>query len=240
MRATAAEIERVLEEIGVVAAVRDLGEELEVAGMVITEGEHRAALEVIAEMAPDKRLIDELEVVDVLPEQIGDLSLSEAAVGDFPAATPQTMDDEALEPGDFTDQEILENPYGAGPGYTAADEEISEGDEVWVPPTDPVRDREGEVLGGFETTSMDSVRVPKSALDGLPGDEAIADTIRRELREDAATTGLEYVTVAVQAGVVYLRGKVQSLDDAESAEEVAFRVEGVVDVYDELVVEDML
>jgi osmotically-inducible protein OsmY len=101
-----------------------------------------------------------------------------------------------------------------------------------VPPTDPVRERDGEVLGGFQTTSMDRVRVPRSA-DGEIGDEAIAEAVRRELREDAATSGLE-ISVDVRAGSVGLRGQVPSLDDAENAEEVASRVEGVTEVIEDL------
>jgi osmotically-inducible protein OsmY len=42
------------------------------------------------------------------------------------------------------------------------------------------------------------------------------------------------VRVAVRNGVVYLRGAVSSLDDAESAEEVASRVPGVAEVVEEL------
>jgi hypothetical protein len=42
-------------------------------------------------------------------------------------------------------------------------------------------------------------------LDGRPGDEAIADAVRRELREDATTTSLE-AEVLVHAGGVHLRG----------------------------------
>ena len=68
---------------------------------------------------------------------------------------------------------------------------------------------------------------------GRPGDEAIADAIRRELREDALTTDLT-IRVTVRDGVAHLRGSVPSLDDAESAEEVAGRVPGVREVIEEL------
>jgi osmotically-inducible protein OsmY len=234
-----ARIERELErQAGVHAALLERDNELVISGLVDTDREREAALDIVASLVPNKVIVDDLEVVAVLPEQIGDLSLSEAALGDFGAATPDTSD-ESLEPGDFTDQDILKNPAGAsGPGYTAVDEELSEGDEAYVPPTDPVRDSENEVLGGFALSSTDSVKVPHSALDGKPGDEAIAETLLRELREDAATNGLD-IDVTVSQGVVRLRGRVQSMDDAENAEEVAFRIEGVVDVYDELKIADL-
>src|ERR687895_781701 len=46
------------------------------------------------------------------------------------------------------------------------------------------------VLGGFSSSSMESIEVERSS-DGTLGDEAIAEAILRELREDAATTGLQ-------------------------------------------------
>jgi osmotically-inducible protein OsmY len=235
MSETSSRIEREIEQqAGVHVAVDERGDELVVTGLVDTQGEREAALDVARALAPGKRIVDDLEVAGLLPEDISGLSLSEVAVGDFQPATQGTSDDESIEPGDFTDQEILTNPLGAaGPAATGVDEDISEGDEAYVPPTDPVRTREGEFLGGFQTTSMDSVAVPRSALDGEPGDEAIADALRRELREDAATSDLE-IAVSVEDGVVRLTGSVASLDDAENAEEVAFRIDGVVDVIDEL------
>ena len=108
---------------------------------------------------------------------------------------------------------------------------------VYFPPTDPVvaTDTRGrvQVLGGFSATSMDTVEVEPSASDALPGDEALADAIRRELREDALTTDLA-VRVTVRRGVAYLRGTVPGLDDAENAEEVAGRVPGVREVVERL------
>jgi osmotically-inducible protein OsmY len=241
MNPTVDDIRLVLEqEFGLVAALEERDGDLVVSGMVDTQGEHDAVLDIVTSMAPDMQVVDDLEVLTVLPEEIGGLQLAEVAVGDFPGAEPGTEDDEALEPGDFTDQQILDDPlHAAGASGVDVDEtQIGEGEEVYVPPTDPVRDREGEFIGGFQTTSMDSVQVPPSALDGEPGDEAIAETILRELREDAATTDLD-VQVAVDQGVAHLRGTVPTLLDAENVEEVAFRVEGVVDVIDRLKIEDL-
>jgi osmotically-inducible protein OsmY len=66
-----------------------------------------------------------------------------------------------------------------------------------------------------------------------PGDEAIADAVRRELSEDAATTDLD-VDVDVDDGIVRLSGRVPELVDAENAESVAGRVSGVDQVIDDL------
>jgi osmotically-inducible protein OsmY len=78
---------------------------------------------------------------------------------------------------------------------------------------------------------MDSIEVDRSS-DGTLGDEGIADAVRRELREDASTTDLG-LDVEVREGVVYLRGEVPLLEDAENAEAVAATVPGVIEVVDE-------
>jgi osmotically-inducible protein OsmY len=95
---------------------------------------------------------------------------------------------------------------------------------------------EAEVLGGFEQDAMSEVDVPRSAQDGQLGDEAIADAIRQELREDATTTDLR-IRVLVRKGVAHLRGHVAGPEDAENAEDVASRVPGVAEVVDELEVD---
>jgi osmotically-inducible protein OsmY len=234
MPLSSVEIERELErqaDIHVTVEIEDGA--IILSGLVASERAKEIAVEILSSLAPEAEIVDNLDISEVLPEEIGELSLSEAEVGDFPAATPNTWDKEALEPGDFTDQGILHNPTGAAGGGTAVDEEISEGEDVYVPPTDPVRDRQGEFLGGFQTTSMDEVEVARSALDGQPGDEAIAEAVRTELREDAATTDLE-VHVRVTKGLVRVRGVVPTIEDSENVEEVAYRVPGVVEVIDEL------
>ena len=108
----------------------------------------------------------------------------------------------------------------------------------YSPPIDPVvtTDQHGntQVLGGFSSSSMESIAVERSS-DGTLGDEAIAEAILRELREDAATTALR-IEVQVENGVARLRGTVTDIVDSESVEEVAARVPGVTEVIDELTV----
>jgi osmotically-inducible protein OsmY len=64
---------------------------------------------------------------------------------------------------------------------------------------------------------------------------SVAD-IKRALERVA---GDPDVQVNVNRGAVYLRGTVPTMDGAESVEEVAFRVEGVVDVYDQLKISEL-
>jgi hypothetical protein len=108
--------------------------------------------------------------------------------------------------------------------------------EPYFPPTDPVvtPGADTEVLGGFEATSMSGDgEAPPRASDGRVADEALATRIRRELREDSATTHLA-IQVDVTDGVATLRGTVDDLTDTDNALEVAGRVPGVEDVIDEM------
>jgi BON domain len=67
-------------------------------------------------------------------------------------------------------------------------------------------------------------------------DDELTARVRRLLRIDAATSMLR-IHVSTEDGVVTLRGMVQTLDDTDNAAEVASRVDGVLDVLDELEVE---
>lgn len=107
------------------------------------------------------------------------------------------------------------------------DEEAAEGGEPYFAPTDPVlNDRGRELIGGFEGTSMDDVAVEPSTIDDEPGDEALAEAVRRELREDALTSHL-HLAVEVKRGTAFIRGTADDLEDGDSAAEVASRVPGV-------------
>lgn len=120
-------------------------------------------------------------------------------------------------------------------------DEEAEGAEPYFASTDPViKVKAGRtvVLGGFSETSMSSLDVDPSATGRDPGDEALADAVRRELEEDATTTDLA-ITVAVRRGVVHLRGTVADLIDADNAEDVAGRVPGVREVREELRIEEL-
>ena len=92
-------------------------------------------------------------------------------------------------------------------------------------------DEELSVIGGFGAVSYE--RSEDAQPGQTLGDEQITDLVRRELREDAATIDFD-IEVETRNGVVFLRGTVETLDDAENVEAVANRVAGVVDVREEL------
>jgi hypothetical protein len=167
--------------------------------------------------------------VEVMAEE-PDLTTTAHSLGDEQA----TVID--VEPG-LADQAFLTDPMAAVGSTDDSADPAAEGNEVYVPPTDPVitSDRHGdaEVLGGFSPSASEEVVPLRSASDGQFGDEAIVDAVRSALRHDAATTDLE-IEVIVVRGVVRLRGIVPGLEDVDNAEEVAGRVQGVVEVIEEL------
>jgi hypothetical protein len=170
--------------------------------------------------------VDRAEVID----EETDLTTTPHRLDDPDAALPD------LEPS-LMDQELLDDPMAASGGADALVDPVAEGDEVYVPPIDPViaADAHGEigVLGGFSTDAGDQAVPRRSASDGQIGDEALVDAVLSALRHDAATADLA-VDVTVEQGIVRLRGRVAGLEDVDNAEAVASRVPGVVGIVEEL------
>lgn len=231
--AAAQRLAQQLAEAGLQVTVERSDGTLILSGIVSSEESRQAAEDIVAQAAPGARIDNQLDIESVLPTDIDDFA------GDDPTAEMADSADEIrdeLEP-DFTDQPGMSDPISAaGAESSNPDDPAAEG-EVYTPPIDPVvsTDAHGaaRVLGGFAVDSFDDMPVDRSASDRLPGDEALADAIRRELAEDSATTELS-IYVAVRNGVAHLRGQVPDLDDADNAEAVAARVPGVRDVVEEL------
>jgi len=229
-------LERQLAETGLQVTVERSDGALVLTGIVSSEESRQAAEDIVTQAAPDARIDNQIDVESVLPtdidEFVGDEPTAEMAdsIGDIRIAGGE------LDP-DFTDQPGLSDPTAAAGAESSNPEDPAESGEVYTPPIDPVvtTDAHGaaRVLGGFELDSAEDVEVEPSAMDRAPGDEALADAIRRELAEDASTTDLA-IFVAVRNGVAHLRGQVADLDDADNAEAVAARVPGVRDVVEEL------
>ena len=232
-----------LEEAGLFVAVEDTGYAIRLAGLVDTEEERQAVRDIVVREVDGARDVDDggVEVSGALPEETTSGDLSESEIHGFRGATPGLADSDALDAGDFTDQRTLGAPASAQAaslsGTPADDPDLAAGgDAVYVPPVDPVADARG-IVGGFQSSSMESIEVERSS-DGTLGDESIREAIVQELREDSATNGLT-IEVTVFRGIVTLSGRVADIEDAESAEEVAARVPGVVDVIEALEVEHL-
>jgi len=226
-------LEQQLAEAGLQVTVERSDGALVLNGIVDSEESRQAAEDIVTEAMPDARIDNQLDIESVLPTDIDAFS-----GGDPTAEMADSASDiqAELEP-DFTNRPGMSDPIEASGASSSDAEDPAESGEVYTPPIDPVlrTDQHGaaHVLGGFEVDSFDDAPVDRSAMDRAPGDEALADAIRRELAEDAATTELD-IFVAVRNGVAHLRGHVADLDDADNAEAVAARVPGVRDVVEEL------
>jgi osmotically-inducible protein OsmY len=218
-------------QAGLQVTVEPADESLLLSGVVESEEARETAEEIVNQAVPGARIDNQIEVESILPTGIDDFA------GDEPSAelAESRADVEAQIEPDFTDQPGLFDPIEAPGAESSNPEDPAESGEVYTPPTDPVLSTgihgEARVLNGFD--SGEELEVEPSALDNRPGDEALADAVRRELAEDSATTDLT-IFVAVRNGVVHLRGRVEDLDDADNAESVASRVPGIREVVEEL------
>ncbi len=233
-------VDRITDELAAAGIQVDVGDSdgaIQLDGIVDTEEARVAAEDIVSTLAPDRRIDNNLEVETVLPTSADEFA-SASATADLEAGDAVLLSGGDELAGDFIDQPLLVDPVEAsGASSSNADDPASEWNEVYTPPTDPVvtTDQHGatQILGGFEMDSMSEIEVEPSASDGQPGDEALADAIRRELSQDAATADLQ-VRVVVRRGIAHLRGQVPGPEDAENAEEVASRVPGVREVVEEL------
>lgn len=237
------QLNQTLESAGIELATAIRDQVLYLSGEVDSPRNHLAALDVARAIADPAGLTidDSIEVLnDDDPGEQPEMPSDED--GDFAYQDPDTVAYEGPDAADEEDEEedrlTLDPDFSGDVGTT--DSEVAAAEAVpYFPPTDPVvkidRAERGEleVVGGFDATSMDDL----SASDGetIPGDADITDAVMRELREDALTTDM-VLQADTQRGVVYLRGTVQTMEDAENAEAVARRVEGVLDVDEQLTV----
>lgn len=272
------QIERRLHgQLGVHLVVATTADTIFLDGQVRSPEQRDHAVRLATELAPGKRVENNLEVQqfvtatetnphdeagEVIDEQnINDLRDEESlraqerpSPDDFdagalrlPASADELDDPTLLRESQYFDTSLADQPLETNE-LNVVDDSVydadasAEPDAVYFPPTDPVTagDEQGRltVVGGFNATSMDDETMDASAEDHRPGDEALADAIRRELREDAATTDL-WVDVHVVRGVAHLHGTVPNLEDAENAESVASSVPGVLDVDEHLDVQNL-
>jgi hypothetical protein len=168
--------------------------------------------------------------------------------------------------GELTDTEIYEGELEAGvnedqPGEPAEQnlesltalqlraEETSNPDVAaeegvpWVPPIDPpVVPGEGpegvQVASGFGSSALAEPYDDDHHSDLLSAEGDLNDLVREALRADSATSPFEdRVAIGTLGGRVVLRGMVPDIEDSENIVAVAERVDGVIEVVDELEIE---
>lgn len=229
----------VSEQLGFAIQVKTGRGRIVLSGTADSASARAAAEQTVADLAPGMRIDNGIQVARAAAAPGESAYADHDRRGDTrPPRGMQSL--EADEPSDldpgFTDQPLETNAINPADDDVPDLDPSAEPDPTYFPPTDPVLGQNDggspEVVGGFDATSMSSDEVERPTTGG-PGDEAIADAIRRELREDALTTDLG-VAVEVEMGVARLRGAVPSAQDADSAEAVAGRVPGVREVVDEM------
>lgn len=237
------QLNRTLESAGIelAAVVRD--NVLFLSGAVDSARNHLAALDIVGAVADDAgwTIDDSIEVLDDDDPGEEPAKPSEES-GDFAYQDPDTVTYEGLDAADEEDGQAdrltLDPDFTGDIGTTNPEVAAAEG-VPYFPPTDPVvrvnDDATGglEVVGGFDATSMDDLSATDDST--VPGDADITEAVMRELREDSLTTDM-VLQADTRRGVVYLRGTVETMEDAENAEAVARRVEGVQDVDEQLTV----
>lgn len=230
---------------GIEIAAEENAGALYLSGRVPTQHDKAQAHALAQQLAGEKKVVDMLMVEEVLPDDFPEGAqedLTEANRTETPYGTLDVEDNlNPLFTGQplVTDQEMASDSVENG-ALDLPDATREDFDMVYFPPTDPVFgvDASGnlDVLNGFAPTSMSGARVESSAEDTLPGDEALAGAVLAQLSRDALTTDLT-IDVAVERGVVRLRGRVPTPEDAEQAASVASEVQGVREVLEELTIE---
>jgi hypothetical protein len=198
--------EQILRGAGLNVLVEQTNGVLVLTGVVDSAEARQAAEDIATAAASGLRIQNDLEIETELPVDVGDSQAGEPSAEVVEDLAELVTANGELEP-DFTNL-----PLESTPAEGEAEQEPT------FAPTDPVigisQHGRAQILGGFGSDSMASIDVEPSPEDARPGDEALAEAVERELREDAATTSLS-IDVFVRRGIVHLRGWVPRLEDAD-------------------------
>jgi hypothetical protein len=126
-------------------------------------------------------------------------------------------------------------------GETSNPDVAAEEGLVYVPPIDPPvvpseDSREGlKVAAGFGVSALDEEYDEDHSGSALATEDEMSARIREALRADSSTTEFaDHLAIGTRGGVVRVRGLVDDVDDSDNVLAVIERVEGVVEVIDEL------
>ena len=251
-------------ELAVATEIRD--GELVLTGIVGSDEDQQAAVDLAQPYADELglRVNPGMDVEVVGPEDaFEDDDRAAQGFGDLNAVRDEPDDDAVrIDAGDDDDERAgsdetagydgeleqedvisLDASFADDPGTTNVIDVVENG-ATYFPPTDPPTARADDndgfaVLNGFADSSSDTIGadadVPEDDTMRILSDDELADVVQRELREDANTADLR-IFVTARGSTVFLRGEVDTLEDAESAEAVANEVPAVVEVREELTI----
>lgn len=148
---------------------------------------------------------------------------------------PVTDETEAIHPRTEIDVYDEEEPFPNVVGTSDVIESIRDA-EPYMPPTDPPV-LPGGNQGIHVATGFGRSTEEEAVLDGPPrGDEDIHDQVLEILQNDSLTSTLP-LDVLVDRGVVYLKGQVSSINDADHAMAILDELPGIAEVVDHTTIE---
>ncbi len=238
------EIEDVIARVGVPLEVTVENGVVKLEGVVLSEEEREAVVDLLRLIPGVRDVEDSLIVVEELEGEEPDVLYGMLTHPEDPDLLPgEVVEDEDS---GIPDKITTYDPGRVEDDWTT-DERVAVQEAMpYFPPTDPAvdiaddRPENIQVTTGFQATAMDDDAEYEDETvddDGIVRDAALVDAVVRELNEDSSTTHLN-IHVASVRGVVVLTGFVSSQTDADLAEAVADRVPGVRFVADRLIVSD--
>jgi hypothetical protein len=173
-------------------------------------------------------------------DTLGELTDTDIYEGELEAGV---HDDLPGEPVELNLESLNETELRAG--ETANPDVAAEEGVPWVPPMDPpVVPGEGseglQVASGFGSSALAEPYDEDHHAELLSEEGELNDLVREALRADSTTSPLEdRIAIGTIGGRVVLRGMVSDIEDSENVIAVAERVDGVIEVVDELEIETL-
>jgi hypothetical protein len=169
-------------------------------------------------------------------DTLGSLTDTDVDAGELEAGVHDDLPGESVEENIETlaDRELRA-------GETANPDVAAEEGLTYVPPIDPpvvpseTSPEGAEIAAGFGVSALDESYDEDHTSSVVPGEDEMSARIRDALLADSATTQFaEHLAIASRGGVVHVRGVVEDIDDTDNVVAVIERVDGVVEVVDEL------
>jgi hypothetical protein len=191
----------------------------------------------LVQLAGDRPRDRQTAFVDVSDvDDLGSITDTDLYEGELEAGV---HDDLPNEPDEQNLELLTERELRAG--ETANPDVAAEEGLTWVPPIDPPvvpseSSPEGaEIAAGFGVSALDEEYDEDHHSSVLPSEDEMTSRIREAIRADSATTEFaDHLAIATRGGVVRVRGVVEDVDDSDNVLAVIERVDGVVEVIDEL------
>jgi hypothetical protein len=189
----------------------------------------------LVQLAGDRPRDQQTAFVDVSDvDNLGAITDTDVYEGELEAGVHDALPPEERNLEMLTERELRS-------GETSNPDVAAEEGLTYVPPIDPPvvpseTSREGaEIAAGFGVSALDEQYDEDHNASVLPGEDEMTARIREALLADSSTTEYaEHLAIATRGGRVVVRGVVEDVDDSDNVIAVIERLDGVVEVIDEL------